>query len=148
MNRSRKAPRNRGAISLRHLVIVRQAVGGSQQVFRLGIALRQPAVVIAAGLVTMRTHQGDVIEAVERRLNRCVLRSPVVGRFLLVDPAAEVVAKRLGQVAGRLAIVFARWCALHERLPRREVLQMALADERGAVTGVAQQIDEGHRIHR
>jgi hypothetical protein len=130
---------------VRHLVTCGRP-GGSQQV-RLGS--RPPASDRSRRRARHRAHApGDVIEAVERRLNPSVLRSPVLGRLLLVAPAAEVVAKRLGQVGGRLAIALARRRALHERRPRGEILQVALADQRRAVTGVAQQLDEGHRIHR
>ena len=139
---------DRGPIGLRHRVIVRQAVLGPQQGFRLGIALREPAVIVAAGLVAVRSHQGDVIEAVERRLNLGVLGIPVLGRLLLVAWTAEVVAQRLGQVAGRLAIALARRRPFDDRRPGREILQMALADQRRAVAGVAQQFDKGYRIHR
>ncbi len=59
----------------------------------------------------------------------------------------EIVAQRLRQRLRRLMEPRARRRPLDGRRVRCEILQMALADQRGAVAGVTQQIDEGHRVH-
>jgi hypothetical protein len=58
------------------------------------------------------------------------------------------VAQRFREPFRRLVIAFARRRTFHDRRPVGEVLQVALANQRGAIAGVAQQIDEGHRVHR
>ena len=64
-----KLLRDRGAIGLRHAVVVRQAVLRPEQILGLGIARLEPAVVVGARLVAVRAHQRDMVEAIERRLH-------------------------------------------------------------------------------
>ena len=124
--------RNGRAVGLRQRVFVRQGV--PQQCLGLGIALGKPAGVIAAAILAVRAHQRDVIEAVERRLDSRILEAPVFRRLLLVSALIEIIAQRLHQIAGRFSIACARRCPFDDRRPGREVLQVTLADQRGAVT--------------
>ena len=91
-----KLLRDRGAIGLRHRVVVRQAVLRSEQrsspwdrARRASGRSRRPASSPCAA------HQRDMIEAVERRLHMRARLGPVVRRLLLVFRIGEMVAQRL-----------------------------------------------------
>ena len=139
--------RDRGAIGLRHRVVVRQRVLWTEQVLRLGIARFKPAIVVASRLIAVRANQRDVVEAVERRDHPRLLGVPVFRRLLLVLLAGEIVAQRLSQIGRGLVIALTRRRPLDDRRPGGEILQMALADQRGAVARLAQQVDERYGVH-
>ena len=99
--------------------------------------LAQPARVVALDLVAVLDREIDGLEA-------------VVGIVEVVVGVVAPFARRSpGRSGRRPAGAAPRRCrAADQRRAAGHVLQVRLADQRGAVAGLAQQVDEGHGFER
>ena len=133
-----------GAYCLRAGVAVRELVVSADEPGGVGLALQKPFLVVAAAVVAVAGYQFDVVEAVEGRGYARLLARPEIGFFNFVIAAVELVALGFSERATGFVKAWARHCCLLDRRLAGEGLQVAFANERGAVTGGAQQFDEGY----
>jgi hypothetical protein len=140
---------NGRAIGLRTGVIVRQLILALAQGIGVGPLRFEPDVVVAADVVAVRRAQIDVLEAVERQAHvEIATRLPALGMLLVIGPVGGRRLMRLGEGCIEHHIARSRRRPLEHRRNIREILQMALADQRRGIARGAQCIDEGVGLQR
>ncbi len=132
----------------RRILLVRQGVVGADQGFSVAALVAQPRRIVPRHLVTMARAQADMIEAVMGQLDLAVgVGLPGERRLALIGRTGHVAHDGVAQGLGRVGEVGIERRG-RRRGPPGHVLDVALADQRGAIAGRAQQIDEGHTVGR
>jgi len=98
---------------------------------------------MAADLVGVGRAQVNVLEAVERERHReLAARLPAPRMLLVIRPVARNGLSCFGKIPVEHLVAGARGRPLEDGRSIPEILQMALAHERGRIAGCAQRIDE------
>ena len=95
-------------------------------------------------MVAVAGYQFDVVKAVEGRGHARLLARPEIGLFNFVVAAMELMAFGFGERATGFVKAWAWFRGALDRRAAGEGLQVTFTNERGAVTGGAQQFDEGY----